>query len=161
MKKRFVLITFVLLGVSPLFFLKKGKADSGGVPAQIARLQATVDAIKDSVIHIDPTIIGDTTLTTGMLFSGGSDRFACNVVNASETEVTVSISFVLGSGRVLQNSILTISPHWADGIIAEKLLGFGYCRFNFSGAPNAIRANGALQEGLDGVGSYKVVIEAR
>jgi hypothetical protein len=107
-----LLIALVLLGVSLLFFLKKGKADSGGVPGQIARLQATVNTIKNS---LDPTIVGETTLTTGMLDSGG-DWIGCNVV----------------------------------------------CRFNFSEAPNAIRANGRIQESLDGlVGSQKFVIDAR
>lgn len=161
MKKRLVLITLVLLGLSPLFFLKKSKADSGGVPAQLARLQATVNAIKDSVLHIDPTIIGETTLTTGMLLAALNDRIACNVVNVSDTEVVVSISIVSSFGDVVLNNTAPVLSHRAVGITADYAFP-GYCRFNFSGAPNAIRANGALQEEVDGLlGSFKFVTDAR
>lgn len=161
MKKRFVLITLVLLGVGNMFFIKKGKADSGGVPAQIARLQATVNAIKDSVVRIDPTIIGETTLTTGMLLAALNDRIACNVVNVSDTEVVVSISIVSSFGDVVLNTTAPVLSHRAVGITADFAFP-GYCRFNFSGAPNAVRANGALQEEVDGLlGSFKFVADAR
>lgn len=161
MKKRLVLITLVLLGVGNVFFIKKGQADPGGVPAQIARLQATVDAIKDSVVHIDPTLIGETTLTTGMLIAGFNDRIACNVVNVSETTAVVSISIVSSFGDVEHNNTVTVFPHRAVGITANSAFP-GYCRFNFSGAPNAMRANGALQEDLDGsLGGFKLVTDAR
>jgi len=162
MNKRLVLITLVLLGVGNVFFIKKGEADpGGGVPAQLARLQVTADTIKDSLSHIDPTIIGETTLTTGMLIAGFNDRIACNVVNASETTAVVSISIVSSFGSVEHNDIATVLPHRAVGITANSAF-VGYCQFNFSGAPNAMRANGALQEYLDGsLGGFKLVTDAR
>ncbi|HXG18823.1 MAG TPA: hypothetical protein VNN62_07100 [Methylomirabilota bacterium] len=161
MKTRLVLITLVLLGLGQVFFLKQGKADSGGVPAQLARLQATVNAIKDAVLHLDPTIIGETTLTTGMLLAALNDRIACNVVNVSETQLIVSISIVSSFGDVVLNNTTAVLSHRAVGITADFAFP-GYCRFNFSGAPNAVRANGALQEEVDGLlGSFKFVTEAR
>jgi hypothetical protein len=162
MKKRRVLLTLALLSVGNVFFIKKGEADpGGGVPAQIARLQATVDTIRNSLDHIDPTIIGETTLTTGMLIAGFNDRIACNVVNVSEAEVVVSISIVSSFGDVVHNNTTTVLSHRAVGITADAAFA-GYCRFNFSGAPNAMRANGALQEDLDGsLGGFKLVTDAR
>ena len=162
MKKRLVLLTLVLFGVGNVCFIKKGKADPGGVPAQIARLQATVNAIKDSVVHIDPTVIGETTLTTGELIAGLNDRISCNVVNVSEAEVVVSISIVSSFGGVEHNNTVRVLPHRAVGITADSAFPGNYCRFNFSGAPSAIRANGALQEDLDGLlGGFKLVTDAR
>jgi len=160
MKKQ-LMLTLVLFSVASVCFVKQGKAEPGGVPAQIARLQATVEAIKDAVLHIDPTIVGETTLTTGMLLAGFNDRIACNVVNVSETEVMVSISIVSSFGDVVFNNTTPVLSHRAVGITADSAFP-GYCRFNFSGAPTAIRANGALQEEVDGVlGGFKFVTDAR
>jgi hypothetical protein len=161
MKTRIILILLVLFSVASVCFVKQGKAEPGGVPGQIARLQATVNAIKDLVLHLDPTIVGETTLTTGMLLVALNDRIACNVVNVSETEVTVSISIVSSFGDVVLNNTTAVLPHRAVGITADFAFP-GYCRFNFSGAPNAVRANGALQEEVDGLlGSFKFVTDAR
>jgi hypothetical protein len=124
-------------------------AEPGDVPAQIARLQATVDTIKDSLDHIDPAIVGETTLTTGMLLAGFNDRIACNVVNISETEVVVSISIVSSFGDVVLNNTTAVLSHRAVGITADFAFP-GYCRFNFSGAPNALRAGGGFQNLEDG-----------
>jgi hypothetical protein len=148
MNKRLVLIVLVLFGIGNIFFIKKSKADpNGGVPAQIAKLQATVDALKESVVHLDPTVIGETTLTTGMLLFSAPDAIACNVVNASEKTVVVSISVVYFTGDVLENEIVTLPPHAAYGHTDKETYRTpAYCRFNFTGAPNAIRANGAVQE---------------
>jgi hypothetical protein len=162
MKKRLVLIVLVLLGVGNVFFIKKSKADpNGGVPAQIAKLQATVDALKDSVAHIDPAVIGETTLTTGMLYFTFPKSMACNVVNASEKTVIVSISVVWRTGDVLLNKIVTLAPHEAVMITDEETHGApAYCRFNFSGAPNDIRANGAIRDDPSAP-DFKVVTDAR
>lgn len=160
MTKRLVLFTLVLLGVGNVFSLKQGQADPGGVPAQIARLQATVDAIKNSVAHIDPTIIGETTFTTGLLLpSGDNDRIVCTVVNVSEATVSVSISIVTNFGIVEDNSIVTVPPHEGVALSTSKFILAGYCRFNFSGAPNSLRANAWFQD-LTG-GSFKFVTDAR
>jgi hypothetical protein len=161
MKTRIILILLVLFSVASVCFVKQGKAEPGGVPGQIAKLQATVNTIKDLVLHLDPTIIGETTLTTGLLLAALNDRIACNVVNVSETEVTVSISIVSSFGDVVLNNTTAVLPHRAVGITADFAFP-GYCRFNFSGAPNAVRANGALQEEVDGLlGSFKFVTDAR
>lgn len=130
------------------------------MPAQLARLQATVNAIKDSVAHLDPTIIGDTILTTGLLLpSGDNDRIVCTVVNVSEAAVSVSISIVTNFGVVEDNSIVTVPPHEGVGINTSKFILAGYCRFNFSGAPNALRANAWFQDFESG--AFKFVTDAR
>jgi hypothetical protein len=161
MKTRLVLITLILLSIGSIFVSKQSAADPGGVPGQIKQLQATVDEIKESVLRIDPTIVGDTTLTTGMLLpSGGNDRIFCSVVNVSDKDVTVSISVVAISGIVKHNNILTVPPHEGSAIgSTNEFILAGYCRFNFSGAPNAIRAGGGFQD-LES-GYFKFVTDAR
>ncbi len=160
MKTRLVLITLILLSIGSIFVSKQSAADPGGVPGQIKQLQATVDEIKESVLRIDPTIVGDTTLTTGLLLpSGDNDRILCAVVNVSETAVVVSISIVANSGVVEDHSIVTVPPHEGVAINTSKFILAGYCRFNFSGAPNALRANAWLQD-LES-GGFKFVTDAR
>lgn len=95
---------------------------------------------------------------------GDNDRIVCTVVNVSEAAVSISISIVIvtNSGVEENNNIVTLPPHEGSSVSTTKFILAGYCRFNFSGAPNAIRANGALQEEVDGLlGSFKLVTDAR
>jgi hypothetical protein len=120
-----------------------------------------------NIVPIIPgdTRIGDTLLTTGMLWSGANDYVSCNVVNVSGKDIVVGISFVNSfvHSRVVDYLTMTLHPYDASGLVF-RYDGVGYCQFNFSGPPNAIRANGALIEadefGLTTKG-FRLVTDAR
>jgi hypothetical protein len=116
----------------------------------------TLTAIQQSLANVDPTVARSVTLATSHAYGAAGTSIGCTVQNVGTTPLTVTVTQLDIAGAVHLQTDVQLDPGNGNGLSLNGPGGAGgaahrWCKFEYQGAPNAIRAHMSVADFATGI----------
>ena len=130
----------------------------------LASVTSSLAALEQSLANVDPTVSRAVTLGTGNAYGALGTFISCGAQNVGTTTVNATVTQLDISGVVVLQLPMSFAPGNGNSFSVAGPGGLGadkhrWCKFEYEGQPNALRAWMSVVDGATGI--ERAVHEAR